>query len=190
MGAGRRSIKRPDEIAYYLAYAPVRTTVTELVRIAGSRWAIEECFQAAKNECGLDEYEARRYVGWYRHITLAMLAHAFFAAMAAAAVEKGADETTPPTLRPSPWQRSEGSWQLATPGQHPNSAGGPPQCLAIAAFAFLSPSPSGTEQNPPVCLERSLSGHLSTGLPVRYWVASTHCGVRYLVRGAAVYCWE
>jgi SRSO17 transposase len=47
-----------------------------LVRIAGMRWAIEECFQAAKNECGLDQYEVRRYVGWYRHITLAMLAHA------------------------------------------------------------------------------------------------------------------
>ncbi|MFE6068694.1 hypothetical protein [Streptomyces sp. NPDC056525] len=38
----RRSIKRPDEIAYYLAYAPTGTTVAELVRIAGSRWAIEE----------------------------------------------------------------------------------------------------------------------------------------------------
>ena len=44
-------------------------TVRELVRVAGSRWAIEECFQAAKNECGLDQYEVRHYVGWYRHIT-------------------------------------------------------------------------------------------------------------------------
>jgi SRSO17 transposase len=52
------------------------------VRIAGSREAIEECFQAAKNECDLDEYEVRRYVGWYRHITLAMLAHAFLTALA------------------------------------------------------------------------------------------------------------
>ncbi|SFT22992.1 DDE superfamily endonuclease [Streptomyces sp. ok210] len=60
----RRSIKRPDEIAYYLAYAPTGTNVAELARIAGSRWAIEECFQAAKSECGLDEYEVRRYPGW------------------------------------------------------------------------------------------------------------------------------
>ncbi|WP_328765009.1 IS701 family transposase [Streptomyces sp. NBC_00272] len=75
----RRSIRKPDEIAYYLAYAPLETTVQELVRIAGTRWAIKECFQAAKNECGLDQYEVRRYVGWYRHITLAMLAHAFLA---------------------------------------------------------------------------------------------------------------
>ncbi|WP_445398793.1 IS701 family transposase [Streptomyces sp. LE64] len=71
----RRSIRRPDEIAYYLAYAPLETTAHQLVRIAGTRWTIEECFQAAKNECGLDQYEVHRYVGWYRHITLAMLAH-------------------------------------------------------------------------------------------------------------------
>ncbi|MFC4505138.1 MULTISPECIES: IS701 family transposase [Streptomyces] len=79
----RRSLARPEEIAYYLAFAPADTTVSELVRVAGARWAIEECFQAAKNECGLDQYEVRRYVGWDRHITLAMLAHAFLAAMTA-----------------------------------------------------------------------------------------------------------
>jgi hypothetical protein len=55
------------------------------VRVAGRRWAIEECFQAAKNECGLDQYEVRRYIGWTRHITLAMLAHAFLAVTAAQA---------------------------------------------------------------------------------------------------------
>ncbi len=79
----RHSLARPDELAYYRAYAPVGTSVAELVRIAGCRWAIEECFQAAKNECGLDQYEVRRYPGWYRHITLAMLAHAFLAVTAA-----------------------------------------------------------------------------------------------------------
>ncbi|MFF4116449.1 hypothetical protein ACFY0P_23670 [Streptomyces sp. NPDC001714] len=53
-------------------------------------------FQAAKNECGLDQHEVRRYPGWYRHITLAMLAHAFLAAMAAAAgTERGAAESVP-----------------------------------------------------------------------------------------------
>ncbi|MEU9671717.1 hypothetical protein AB0E25_40645 [Streptomyces bobili] len=66
----RRSLSRPDEIAYYLGYAPLDVGVDELVRVAGFRWAIEECFQAAKNECGLDEYEVRRYVGWYRHMGL------------------------------------------------------------------------------------------------------------------------
>ncbi|MFF0516941.1 hypothetical protein [Streptomyces sp. NPDC004250] len=57
-------------------------TIHELVQVAGERWAIEECFLAAKNECGLDQYEVRRYTGWCRHITLAMLAHAFLAATA------------------------------------------------------------------------------------------------------------
>jgi SRSO17 transposase len=114
----RRSLSRPEEIAYYLAYAPRETTVTELVRVAGSRWAIEECFQAAKNECGLDQYEVRRYVGWYRHITLSMLAHAFLAAMAARAFERGAEESVPPPSRPSPWQKSGDSWTLPVPRKH------------------------------------------------------------------------
>lgn len=59
----RRSLSDPGEIAYYLAHAPVGIEIDELARIAGSRWTIEECFQAAKNECGLDEYEVRRYPG-------------------------------------------------------------------------------------------------------------------------------
>ncbi|MET8676381.1 IS701 family transposase [Streptomyces sp. NPDC004647] len=114
----RRSISRPDETAYYLAHAPTGTTVGKLVAVAGSRWAIEACFQSAKNECGLDEYEVRRYPGWYRHITLAMLAHAFLAAMTAQAKrEKGAGETDPPLPR-SAWQKSADSWQLADPGQN------------------------------------------------------------------------
>ncbi|MGY3685002.1 SRSO17 transposase [Streptomyces sp. TE33382] len=49
----RRSVSKPDEISYYLGYAPLDVGVDELVRVAGTRWAIEECFQAAKNECGL-----------------------------------------------------------------------------------------------------------------------------------------
>lgn len=108
----RRSISRPDEIAYYLGYAPAGTGIDQLVRVAGRRWAIEECFQAAKNECGLDEYEVRRYVGWMRHVTLAMLAHAFLAVTAAQAAAKGDAETVPPWSR-SPWRKSADSWQLA-----------------------------------------------------------------------------
>ncbi|MEU2288033.1 hypothetical protein ABZ614_40030 [Streptomyces sp. NPDC013178] len=56
----RRSISRPDEIAYYLGYAQVGTGVDQLVPVTGRWWAIEECFQATKNECGLDQYEVRR----------------------------------------------------------------------------------------------------------------------------------
>jgi SRSO17 transposase len=113
----RRSLARPEEIAYYLAFAPADVTVSELVRVAGARRAIEECFQAAKNECGLDQYEVRRYLGWYRHITLAMLAHAFLAAMAAHALERGAEETLRAASLPSPWQKSDGSWTLPIPAR-------------------------------------------------------------------------
>jgi SRSO17 transposase len=116
----RRSISKPAEIAYFLAYAPPQTVVADLVRIAGMRWQIEECFQAAKNECGLDEYEVRRYPGWYRHITRAMLAHAFLAAMAAqAGATRGDAETVPPPSHRSPWRRSGDSWRLTVPRQHP-----------------------------------------------------------------------
>ncbi|MFH8893534.1 IS701 family transposase [Streptomyces sp. NPDC017949] len=109
----RRSLSKPEEIAYYLAYTPLDTVVEEMVRVAGMRWQIEECFQAAKNECGLDQYEVRRYVGWYRHITLAMFAHAYLAVMAHAAAKGGA-ETVPAPWFPSPWQKSAGSWRFAS----------------------------------------------------------------------------
>ena len=56
--------------------------VAELVRVAGSRWGVEETFQFAKNETGLDQYQVRRYHAWYRHITLSMLAAAFLAVTA------------------------------------------------------------------------------------------------------------
>ncbi|NYD51901.1 SRSO17 transposase [Actinomadura luteofluorescens] len=56
----------------------------ELVRVAGSRWSVEECFQASKNEVGLDHYQVRQHTAaWYRHITLAMVAHAHLAFLTA-----------------------------------------------------------------------------------------------------------
>jgi len=72
----RRSISDPTDIAYYVCYAPARTTLAELARIAGRRWPVEECFQQAKNEAGLDEYQVRDWRAWYAHITLSMAAHA------------------------------------------------------------------------------------------------------------------
>jgi SRSO17 transposase len=80
----RRSIEEQPEHAYYRFYAPTRKTKLEtLVRVAGQRWQIEQAFQAAKGECGLDHYEVRNWQGWYRHITLAMLAHAVLAVLRA-----------------------------------------------------------------------------------------------------------
>jgi SRSO17 transposase len=86
----RRSISDPPDIAYYLCYGPRGTRLRELVRVAGTRWAIEESFQTAKNEVGLDHYQVRRYDAWYAHITLAMAAAAFLAATTAAEAVKGA----------------------------------------------------------------------------------------------------
>jgi SRSO17 transposase len=80
-----RNTKGELELAYYLCAAPSTTTDEELIRVAGSRWAIEECFQTAKKETGLDHYQVRRYDAWYRHITLPLLAHAYLAATAATA---------------------------------------------------------------------------------------------------------
>lgn len=73
----RRSVSDPTDIAYYICFGPADTDLRELVRVAGSRWAIEESFQTAKNETGLDHYQVRRYEAWYRHITLSMAAAAF-----------------------------------------------------------------------------------------------------------------
>jgi SRSO17 transposase len=84
----RRSLTDPDDLAYYLCHGPERTPLRELVRVAGARWAIEETFQTGKGQVGLDQYQVRRYDSWYRHITLAMLAHAFLTVTTAEAGPK------------------------------------------------------------------------------------------------------
>ena len=73
----RRSVSDPKELAYYRVFGPAGTPVDELVQVAGRRWTIEEGFEQAKGEVGLDQYEVRRYDAWHRHITLALLAHAY-----------------------------------------------------------------------------------------------------------------
>jgi SRSO17 transposase len=85
----RRSITDPGEVAYYLCFGRRGTRLRELVRVAGSRWAVEESFQTAKNEVGLDQYQVRRYDAWYAHITLAMAAAAFLVVTRAAEAAKG-----------------------------------------------------------------------------------------------------
>jgi SRSO17 transposase len=71
------------------------------VRAAGRRWTIETAFEAAKQEAGLDEYEVRSWRGWYRHITLSLLAHAFLAATRASAQPEGGAEKGDPSGRAS-----------------------------------------------------------------------------------------
>ena len=69
--------------ASYLVFAPVGTTLSELAGVAGLRWTIEECFQRAKDDLGLDHCEARSWHGWHRHMSLVMAAAAFLARLAA-----------------------------------------------------------------------------------------------------------
>lgn len=76
----RRSLKDATDVAYYWVHAPAHTSLQQMVTTAGSRWPVEECFESAKGEVGLDEYEVRTYTGWYRHMTLCLVAHAFLAA--------------------------------------------------------------------------------------------------------------
>ncbi len=81
----RRTIEEPHDLTAYVVFAPQGTPAEELVRVAGSRWAIEIDFETAKGEVGLDHYEVRSWTGWYRHITLAMWAQAMVTVVRAAA---------------------------------------------------------------------------------------------------------
>ena len=85
----RRSLANPGELAYYVCLGPAGTTLEELARVAGTRWAIEECFEEAKGEVGLDQYEVRRWDGWYRYITLSMLAQSYLAVIRHQAMQQG-----------------------------------------------------------------------------------------------------
>jgi SRSO17 transposase len=88
----RRSLSDPTERAYFRVFAPADTPVATMVRVAGMRWAIEASFEDAKGVVGLDHYEVRKWTAWYRHITLALLAHAYLeiTRLHANAEEKGA----------------------------------------------------------------------------------------------------
>ena len=79
----RRSVSDPSEVAYFACGGPPGTTLEDLVRVAGMRWRVEECFELAKGECGLDGYEVRGWTGWHRHATLSMFALAVVAAIRA-----------------------------------------------------------------------------------------------------------
>jgi SRSO17 transposase len=76
----RRCLDDPNEVAYFLVWAPTDTTLPIMVQAIGARWHIEEDLEASK-ALGLDHCEGRSYLGWYRHITLVLLACAFLVAV-------------------------------------------------------------------------------------------------------------
>jgi SRSO17 transposase len=88
----RRSLSDPTQLAYYLASVPARTSLETKVRVASSRYTVEQCIEEAKGETGLDEYEVRFWHSWYRHITLSMMAHAWLASIRQQEQEKKVQE--------------------------------------------------------------------------------------------------
>jgi len=94
----RRNRRDPAKRAYYLVFAPIGTTLAELAGVAGLRWTIEECFERAKDDLGLDHCEARSWHGWHRHMSLCMAAGAFLAGLNAdlrRAASSKPNETSP-----------------------------------------------------------------------------------------------
>ena len=73
----RRSLGQQAELKYHRSNAPAEIPLEKLAQVRGGHWSVEQSFQAAKGECGLDEYETRGWVGWHHHIALSLLALAF-----------------------------------------------------------------------------------------------------------------
>lgn len=95
----RRSISDPTDIAYFAVHARTGTTLPTLAKIAGLRWGVEDCFETAKSDCGLDQYEVRKWEPWHRHIALAIAAFAFLSVSATrtARLTQPREDTQPPT---------------------------------------------------------------------------------------------
>lgn len=95
--------RRPGDgaLAFFTTWCPAGTPIETLVRVEGRRWAIEDTFETAKTELGLDHNETRSWHGWHRHVSLVMLAFALLAVVR----HKAALATPPKTTRtrPHPW---------------------------------------------------------------------------------------
>ena len=91
----RRNIATGD-FAYFTTWCPAGTSIKTLVSVEGHRWAIEDSFETAKNEFGLDHNESRSWHGWHRHVSLVMLAFAMMAA-----IQHQANKPTPKKTKSS-----------------------------------------------------------------------------------------
>lgn len=88
----RRKLSDPTQLAYFMVFAPHRTSMSEAVAVRGARWSIEMGFEVTKDELGLDHYEVRSWRAWYRHVTLVLLAHAMLSVIRAQALDRTAQK--------------------------------------------------------------------------------------------------
>jgi SRSO17 transposase len=122
----RRSLTDGD-LAYFTTWCPAGTGIEILVNVEGRRWAIEDGFETAKNELGLDHNETRSWHGWHRHVSLVMLAFAMLAV-----IRHRANAPTPPKIpirlaRPRPTSSAGRSRRsAASPSGSPSGASDPP----------------------------------------------------------------
>jgi SRSO17 transposase len=130
----RRSIA-DGELAYFTTWCPAGTGIAMLVKVEGHRWAIEDGFETAKNELGLDHNETRSWHGWHRHVSLVMLAFAMLAV-----IRHHANAPTPPKI-PIRLARKH---QISSAGRSRNSATSPFASHSDASnLPTSSPGPSG-----------------------------------------------
>ena len=129
---------KAPELAYFVVFALRGTTLQEMVQALGIRWTVEQCFEAAKEEVGLDEYEVRSWHGWYRHITLSMLALAFLVSLRVSAGENIPPSLLTPTMEPLPQPV-----ELAVPVMIPLTV---PEVRSLFALLLGTPSLSAAHR--------------------------------------------
>jgi SRSO17 transposase len=139
-------------LAFFTTWCPAGTGVETLAKIEGTRWAIEDAFETAKNELGLDHNETRSWHGWHRHVALVMRAFAMLAA-----VRRRANDLPPP--KTEPWRR-RGAGALVRPGNPPGSNAARP----APDRARLRHRPVRVAQSPPS--RRTAGPHQTSGATI------------------------
>jgi SRSO17 transposase len=114
----RRRLNEPDDIHLFIVRCPKEMGLAEIARLAGRRWAIEECFRTAKQKAGLADYEVRTWRAWQRHIRFAMAAAAALTLAAVAAAEKKPPARSPSAVDSPPMPSPDSSGGLPSPGDH------------------------------------------------------------------------
>ena len=140
----RRSVEKPEELAYYLSNAPGETPLLTLAQVAGARWRIEQGLEEAKGEAGLDEYEVRSWQSWHRHMTLSLMAHSWLTTIRRKERQRergkkgGPGTERQPPYAPRDPGRVDGGGSAAPPGDclAPAAArpGFPASLVAVAAL--------------------------------------------------------